>query len=162
MLVPCLHLDSVARTIKAGGVDQGKEPEPTIYWRNRKIDGPRYHIDYCFVPDYWIDESLAVDVGRFKEWVLSDEQVALMERESASLAREFKVAEQYLWRRPSRSSLGQWLSQQAVAQRPRGRLSRQELPGAAVRIPKNQRRRGERGLTKPPQQAPMNGIASKL
>ena len=87
-------MDSVARTIKAGGVDQGKEPEPTIYWRNRKIDGPRYHIDYCFVPDYWIDESLAVDVGRFKEWVLSDEQVALMERESASLAREFKVAEQ--------------------------------------------------------------------
>jgi exodeoxyribonuclease III len=51
------------------GVDQGQEPEPTIYWRNRKIDGSRYHIDYCFVPDYWIDEGLSVDVGHFQEWV---------------------------------------------------------------------------------------------
>jgi exodeoxyribonuclease-3 len=51
------------------GLDQGQEREPTIYWRNRKIDGPRYHIDYCFVPDYWIDESLAVEVGRFQEWI---------------------------------------------------------------------------------------------
>jgi exodeoxyribonuclease III len=50
-------------------VDQGQEPEPTIYWRNRKIDGPSYHIDYCFLPDYWIDKSLAVDVGDFREWV---------------------------------------------------------------------------------------------
>jgi hypothetical protein len=34
-----------------------------------KIGGPRYHIDYCFVPDYWIDDSLAVEVGHFQEWV---------------------------------------------------------------------------------------------
>jgi exodeoxyribonuclease-3 len=50
-------------------VNQGQEPEPTIFWRNRKIDGPRYHIDYCFVPDSWINEDLAVDVGHFQDWV---------------------------------------------------------------------------------------------
>jgi exodeoxyribonuclease-3 len=51
------------------GVRQGSEQEPTIYWRNRKIDGPRYHIDYCFVPDRWINEGLAVEVGHFQDWV---------------------------------------------------------------------------------------------
>jgi exodeoxyribonuclease III len=51
------------------GVSQGQEPEPTIYWRSRKVDGPRYHIDYCFVPDYWFDEGLSVEVGHFREWV---------------------------------------------------------------------------------------------
>jgi exodeoxyribonuclease-3 len=50
-------------------VQQGQELEPTIYWRNRRIDGPRYHIDYCFVPDYWINDGLVVDVGGFQEWV---------------------------------------------------------------------------------------------
>jgi exodeoxyribonuclease-3 len=51
------------------GVDQGQEAEPTIYWRNRKIDGPRYHIDYCFVPNYWIDDTLSVAVGHYQDWV---------------------------------------------------------------------------------------------
>jgi endonuclease/exonuclease/phosphatase family protein len=50
-------------------VEQGQEPEPTIYWRNRKVDGPRYHIDYCFIPDRWINDALAVDVGLFQDWV---------------------------------------------------------------------------------------------
>lgn len=51
------------------GISQGAEPDPTIYWRDRKIDGPRYHIDYCFVPHQWINEGLAVDVGGYQEWV---------------------------------------------------------------------------------------------
>jgi exodeoxyribonuclease III len=50
-------------------VEQGQEPEPTIYWRNRKVDGPRYHIDYCFIPDRWINDGLTVDVGLFQDWV---------------------------------------------------------------------------------------------
>jgi exodeoxyribonuclease-3 len=50
-------------------VAQGQEAEPTIYWRNRTIDGPRYHIDYCFIPDAWINETLAVDIGLFQKWV---------------------------------------------------------------------------------------------
>ena len=51
------------------GVEQGKELEPTIYWRDRKIDGPSYHIDYCFVPDAWTNSDLGVDVGHFQDWV---------------------------------------------------------------------------------------------
>jgi hypothetical protein len=33
------------------------------------MDGPRYHIDYCFVPNSWINEDLAVHVGHFQDWV---------------------------------------------------------------------------------------------
>jgi len=46
----------------------GEESEPTIYWRDRKLDGPRYHIDYCFVPANWIPFT-SVTVGSFDEWV---------------------------------------------------------------------------------------------
>jgi exodeoxyribonuclease III len=51
------------------GVEQGFEPEPTLYWRNRKVDGPRYHIDYCFVPDDWAKRISWVTVGEFDQWV---------------------------------------------------------------------------------------------
>jgi exodeoxyribonuclease-3 len=51
------------------GVKQGSELEPTLYWRDRKIDGPRYHIDYCFVPDEWVKRISWVTVGDFGEWV---------------------------------------------------------------------------------------------
>jgi exodeoxyribonuclease III len=64
------------------GVGHGSEPDPTIYWRNRKIDGPRYHIDYCFVPDDWINADLSVDVGLFQDWVgigLSDHVPLIVE-----------------------------------------------------------------------------------
>jgi exodeoxyribonuclease III len=51
-------------------VDQGSDAEePTIYWRNRRLDGPSYHIDYCFVPDSWLTSITAVTVGRFEKWV---------------------------------------------------------------------------------------------
>src|SRR5258708_9973345 len=50
-------------------VTHGSEPEPTIYWRDRKLYGPRYHIDYCFVPDGWKNSISSVTVGRFDEWV---------------------------------------------------------------------------------------------
>lgn len=51
------------------GVNQGDEPEPTIYWRDRTIGGPRYHIDYCFVPNDWVEAISSVMVGSFDEWV---------------------------------------------------------------------------------------------
>jgi exodeoxyribonuclease-3 len=51
------------------GVDQGSETEPTLYWRDRKNDGPRYHIDYCFIPNAWTKSILAVTVGKFDDWV---------------------------------------------------------------------------------------------
>jgi exodeoxyribonuclease III len=34
----------------AKAVEQGCEREPTLYWRNRKSDGPRYHIDSASFP----------------------------------------------------------------------------------------------------------------
>jgi exodeoxyribonuclease-3 len=53
----------------ARAVKQGCEPEPTLYWRNRTRDGPRYHIDYCFVPESWTKSIAAVTIGQFEDWV---------------------------------------------------------------------------------------------
>jgi len=66
----------------ARAVEQGGEPEPTLYWRNRKSDGPRYHIDYCFVPECWTDSISTVTVGSFEAWVgagLSDHVPLIVE-----------------------------------------------------------------------------------
>jgi exodeoxyribonuclease-3 len=63
-------------------VDQGSEVEPTIYWRDRKIDGPRYHIDYCFVSDRWTKSISTVTVGSFNDWIeagLSDHVPLIVE-----------------------------------------------------------------------------------
>lgn len=49
----------------------GAEREPTIYWRDRKIDGPSYHIDYCFIPDSWTGILSPVVLGKFEDWVAS-------------------------------------------------------------------------------------------
>jgi exodeoxyribonuclease-3 len=46
---------------------QGEESIPTHYWRDRKKDGPTYHIDYAFVP-----EGAQIDcfeVGVFEDWI---------------------------------------------------------------------------------------------
>ncbi len=48
---------------------QGEESAPTIYWRNRTIDGPRYHIDYAFIPNAWLAGLAGVAVGGFDPWV---------------------------------------------------------------------------------------------
>src|ERR1039457_3815777 len=50
------------------GVLFGEESDPTIYWRDRKTDGPRYYIDYCFLPESWIPHT-SVSVGSFDEWI---------------------------------------------------------------------------------------------
>lgn len=72
------HSDAVERLAKQGtfsayhasrGVEQGQEPEPTIYWRDRKKDGPAYHIDYVFLPELWRSGLQAVTLGTFEEWV---------------------------------------------------------------------------------------------
>jgi exodeoxyribonuclease III len=49
------------------GVPHGGEPEPTLYWRDRRRDGPTFHIDFCFVPRTW--NVASVEVGSFDEWV---------------------------------------------------------------------------------------------
>lgn len=48
---------------------QGSEREPTIYWQTRKLDGRKYHIDYCFVPASWVGSVTSFGVGTFHEWV---------------------------------------------------------------------------------------------
>jgi exodeoxyribonuclease-3 len=50
-------------------VAQGAEPEPTLYWRDRRRDGPTYHIDYCFIPTSWRGRLARVSVGKFEDWV---------------------------------------------------------------------------------------------
>ncbi len=47
---------------------QGEESIPTLYWRDRKKDGPTYHIDYVFLPRTWLDRIQAFSVGTFEEW----------------------------------------------------------------------------------------------
>ncbi len=44
----------------ARGEAQGAERRPTHYWRDRKKDGPTYHIDYIFVPRGWALRGLRV------------------------------------------------------------------------------------------------------
>jgi exodeoxyribonuclease-3 len=50
------------------GIPPGSEPDATIYWRDRTLDGPKYHIDYCFVQATWI-AGLRVEVGSHADWV---------------------------------------------------------------------------------------------
>lgn len=46
----------------------GEERTPTIYWRDRRLDGPRYHLDYVFAPRDWLAGSV-VRVGSYRKWV---------------------------------------------------------------------------------------------
>jgi exodeoxyribonuclease III len=52
------------------GVAQGDESEPTHYWRDRRRDGPTYHIDYVFAPHAWL-AGASLSVGSFDDWVAS-------------------------------------------------------------------------------------------
>lgn len=72
------HAGVVARLARMGlssvyhesrQVEQGAEPEPTIYWRDRTIDGPTYHIDYVFAPSSLAASSCRMTVGSHADWV---------------------------------------------------------------------------------------------
>ena len=49
------------------GEAQGEESIPRHYWRDRKKDGPVYHIDYGFVSRDMRIENF--EVGSFEDWV---------------------------------------------------------------------------------------------
>jgi exodeoxyribonuclease III len=51
------------------GDEYGEEVAPTIYWRNRTEDGPRFHIDYAFVPREWVPSISSLEVGSYADWV---------------------------------------------------------------------------------------------
>jgi exodeoxyribonuclease-3 len=70
------------------GVELGAEGEPTLYWRDRRQDGLRYHIDYCFIPEPWLPAVTEVRVGDFERWVgrgLSDHVPVIVELDTAHL-----------------------------------------------------------------------------
>lgn len=71
------------------GCEYGQEPDPTLYWRNRTADGPRYHIDYCYVPREWAGAIRNVEVGRFDNWVangLSDHVPLIVDLDEAAIS----------------------------------------------------------------------------
>jgi exodeoxyribonuclease-3 len=47
---------------------QGQETVPTHYWRDRKKDGPTYHIDYVFLLTQWLGGVRELAVGSFEGW----------------------------------------------------------------------------------------------
>ncbi len=64
------------------GEAHGEETTPTHYWRDRKRDGPTYHIDYVFVPAGWLSSVGDFQVGTFDDWIgngLSDHVPLLIE-----------------------------------------------------------------------------------
>ncbi|MFT7587729.1 MAG: exodeoxyribonuclease-3, partial [Cellvibrionaceae bacterium] len=69
--------DTVARFDELGMISayhaqmdeaQGDESIPTHYWRDRKKDGPTYHIDFIFVPKEWESAITHFEVGTFEDW----------------------------------------------------------------------------------------------
>jgi exodeoxyribonuclease III len=51
------------------GERHGKESVATLYGRDRKQDGPQYHVDYCFMPLEWCSRLADVTVGEFDGWI---------------------------------------------------------------------------------------------
>ncbi len=65
----------------------GEETIPTHYWRDRKKDGPTYHIDYIFMPETWLSSMKDFQVGTFEDWCgarLSDHVPLVLEVEPLS------------------------------------------------------------------------------
>jgi len=50
------------------GEAHGKETTPTLYWRDRRKDGPTYHIDFVFLPDGWVERIRELTIGSFEAW----------------------------------------------------------------------------------------------
>lgn len=50
------------------GEAAGAETQPTHYWRDRRKDGPTYHIDYVFVPRERVEAVREMTVGTFEDW----------------------------------------------------------------------------------------------
>jgi exodeoxyribonuclease-3 len=71
------HATTLARLAAGGlvsayhthrGEAPGEETTPTHYWRDRRKDGPTYHIDYVFLPRLWLGALRAVEIGSFEAW----------------------------------------------------------------------------------------------
>ena len=62
------NLDLVSAYHEIHQEAQGAESIPTHYWRDRKVDGPTYHIDYIFLSRILADSITNFDVGDFETW----------------------------------------------------------------------------------------------
>jgi len=71
------HANAVSRLSEIGlvsayhderKVEHGNETEPTLYWRDRRKDGPIYHIDYIFIPKQWCSKITELTIGSFEDW----------------------------------------------------------------------------------------------
>ena len=71
------HGNAVAALAKLGllsayhelrGERQGAETVPTLYWRDRKKDGPSYHIDYVFLTSELLARVSELTVGSYEDW----------------------------------------------------------------------------------------------
>jgi exodeoxyribonuclease-3 len=71
------HANAVASLAKLGlvsayhelhGETQGGESLPTLYWRDRKKDGPCYHIDYIFLQALMLGQVSELAVGSYDDW----------------------------------------------------------------------------------------------
>jgi exodeoxyribonuclease-3 len=71
------HSSAVAGLAKFGlisayhglrGEAQGSELLPTLYWRDRRREGPTYHIDYVFLPSQWLALVTELTVGTYEDW----------------------------------------------------------------------------------------------
>jgi endonuclease/exonuclease/phosphatase family metal-dependent hydrolase len=51
------------------GLEQGAERHPTLYWRDRARSGPRFHIDYVFVPKTAAALLRRVAIGSYAKWI---------------------------------------------------------------------------------------------
>ncbi len=61
-----LDLHSAYHTLTSE--EPGHETAPTHYWRDRRKDGPTYHIDYIFAPSGWLGRASGFHVGSFEDW----------------------------------------------------------------------------------------------
>jgi hypothetical protein len=51
------------------GLEHGAERHPTLYWRDRTLTGPTFHIDYAFVPKVTTGLLRHVAVGSYAKWL---------------------------------------------------------------------------------------------
>lgn len=57
-------------------VAHGKEHEHTFFLHRSQAKG--YHIDYCFMPDAWLERLKHVDVGSYAAWCKASDHVPLL------------------------------------------------------------------------------------
>ena len=46
-----------------------RSPWPPYIGADRKPDGRKYHVDYCFMPLDWCSHLREVEVGEFDAWI---------------------------------------------------------------------------------------------